>query len=70
MLNRTLQVKMVKNDKEELTSPIRTENTFEDKASIIGYHFERTAVKIGFGIIIYVFADTLRQVLVALATRK
>lgn len=59
--NRTLQMKMVKNDDETEIYEF-DEEEFEKKASIIGRHFKDALLATGGLVIAYVFADTIRQV--------
>lgn len=69
MLNRVLQVKLVKKDKHENTPPSQTDTTLEGKAAIIGQYFVKTVQTISGAVLMYVVADTARQVLVAKAER-
>lgn len=69
MLNRVLQVKLVKNDKREETAPSHTDTTFEGKTAIIGQYLVKTVETIVGAVIMYVVADTARQVLVVKAQK-
>ena len=70
MFNRTLQVKMIKPKKEELTTTLPPGVDLEEKVAIVSYYFERALEKIAVSVITYVVLDTLRQVLIARANRK
>lgn len=69
MFNRALQVKMVKTEKETTTQP-NPEDVLEKKLAVISRSFENMALKVGKAVIAYVVADTVRQILVAKATRS
>ncbi len=68
MRKRVLQVKMVKNEKEEPTSPDDPDN-FYKKAAFIGDYLENAFGSIGKAVLIYIAADTVRQVMVAKASK-
>lgn len=70
MFNRVLQVKMVKSKKNDPEAPAPTDLPFERKAAIVGNYAERIVEKIGGAIVTYIIVDTVRQVLVAKATRQ
>jgi hypothetical protein len=69
MLNRTLQVKLLKTSKEDLAQPTQTSTTYEAKVAVIGNLFERIAAKVGSAVIVYVVVDTVRKVLIAKASK-
>jgi hypothetical protein len=69
MLNRALQVKMIKTDKSELQSTVLPESNFEDKALVIGLTIDNSIKKVGKFVIGYIIVDTIRQVLVASAKK-
>ena len=59
--NRSLQVKMVK----DADTPIETVEDivgFEEKVAIIGHQIKGILLMVGGGVIVYIAADTLRQV--------
>lgn len=61
--DRALQVKMVKNAKDETVEVDRGE-LFYKKANLVGCHIRNTVVSIGKTVLLYVAADTIRQVMV------
>ncbi len=69
MLNRALQVKMVKNEKNSTPQPDQTDEQFEGKVAIIGAHLLTAIEKIGKAAVVYVLVDTVRQVAVARASK-
>lgn len=70
MRKRTIQVKMVKTPKDDDTSPDETDETLEGKAAIIGYYAQRIVATIGKSAVAYVVVDTLREVVIARATKS
>lgn len=69
MLNRVIQVKLVKPKKKVEEVPETSESYFEDKAEFISNKIDGTMKKIGMFAIGYVVIDTFRQVMVAKANR-
>lgn len=69
MFNRTLQVKMVKIDKDPPADPGHYDVTLEGKAAVLGHYSERIIDKIGSAVVSYIVLDTIRQVFVARAKR-
>lgn len=69
MFNRAIQVKMVKNEKEEATASDQNDHHFEGKTAIIGEHLRHTIGTVGKLILIYIAADTVRQVAIEKAKR-
>lgn len=69
MFNRSLQVKMVKNEKTPVES-YQAEARFEDKFAVISKTFEKAMKSIGKAVICYVVVDTARQVVIANATKS
>jgi hypothetical protein len=69
MLNRAIQVKLVKKDKKETTAPGQIDVTLEGKVAIVGHYLGEIVEKIGGAVITYVLVDTFRQVLVARAQK-
>ena len=65
-----MQVRFVKNKKHEETPASTKETTVEGIAAIAGYTIDRGIKKIGMFCIGYVVLDTVRQVLVAQATKS
>jgi hypothetical protein len=65
-VRRTLQLRVVKTNKND-TQEISDLDilSFEGRTAIISKYFERVATIIGKGVITYVVADTLRQVIIA-----
>ncbi len=61
--NRAIQVKMVKNAKDE-TVVVDSGELFYKKANLIGCHLRNTVVSIGKTVLLYVAADTIRQIAV------
>lgn len=61
--NRALQVKMVKNDKEETPRFDRME-TFLDNAATMSVFVSDVLKTVGKTVLVYVAADTIRQVMV------
>lgn len=62
MFNRAIQVKMVKNEKEEAIASDHTDHHFEGKTAIIGEHLRHMIGTVGKLILLYIAADTIRQV--------
>ncbi len=70
MLNRALQVKMVKNEKKNSAPQTdQTDSHFEGKAAIIGAHLLTAVEKIGKTVVVFVLVDTIRQVAIAKAQK-
>lgn len=69
LFNRSLQVKMVKNAKEDTKPSSQSDITLEGKTAIIGYALKSTIETIGKAVIAYVAVDTVRQVMVARASK-
>jgi hypothetical protein len=69
MFNRTLQVKMVKSQKEEVQKHEPTELQFEKKVAVISGYSWDVLKKAGGVVLAYVALDTIRQVLVAKASK-
>lgn len=69
MFNRALQVKVVKNAKNESEKTDTSDSYFEKRADVISHMIESTMKKAGALAIGYVIIDTARQVLVARANR-
>jgi hypothetical protein len=70
MFNRTLQVKMVKPSNGENEKADATLNNKINVVTAIGNHADRLLKNVGIGVITYVIADTLRQVLIAKAIKS
>lgn len=70
MFNRALQVKVIKSKKEEPLTPTQTDVSFETKVAVLGYYVEKAVAKVGTAAITYVVLDTVRQVMVAKASRR
>ena len=68
MLNRKLQVDVVRTNKSASSAAEIQGPTFEDKAVIITASAERVVKKIGYAVCAYVVIDTLRKVAVAYTT--
>lgn len=58
--NRSLQVKMVKDA--DMPAEEIEEVSFDEKVAIIGHQIKGILLMVGGGIIVYVAADTLRQI--------
>jgi len=69
MFNRALQVKMVKNEKQELT-PEDKQVAFATVVGVISDNVENLTKKVIGGVVLYITLDTVRQVMVARATRR
>ena len=69
MFNRELRVKFVKPDAQPTKIYNEQSSTFEGKTAIIGAFIEKGFKNVGIGVVAYVAADTLRQVIVARASR-
>lgn len=69
MFNRALQVKMVKNEKQELT-PEDKQVAFATVVGVISDSVENLTKKVIGGVVLYITLDTVRQVMVARATRR
>lgn len=69
MFNRALQVKMVKNEKQELT-PEDKQVAFATVVGVISDSIENLTKKVIGGVVLYITLDTVRQVMVARATRR
>lgn len=69
MFNRVLQVKMVRKPKEQTPTSI-TDSESEGKTAIIANTFTLGFHKAVVGVCAYVLLDTIRQVLVASATKS
>ena len=67
MFNRALEVKMIKKPKDDVTDEIPTDILFEQKTKIIGRQVDKTVVKVGAVVVIYVLLDTFRRVMVVRA---
>jgi hypothetical protein len=65
---RTLQVSLKKKDKNDTTDDESCVIDLESKVAVIGRAFQRFATTVGTGVIIYVLADTARQVIIAKTT--
>jgi hypothetical protein len=70
MFNRTLQVKMVKSNKEEPTTLPQSNLDLEEAGAIVSHYFGRAFEKIVVSVIAYVVVDTIRQVMIARANRS
>lgn len=68
MLNRSLQVSMVKKGQGQESEDGTPELTFEQKTIVVSDSIERAIRKIGFAVCAYVVLDTIRQVVVKTAT--
>lgn len=66
--NRALEVKMIKK-KDASTDDTPTDLRFDEKTKIIGRQIDKTVMKIGAVVCIYVALDALRQVWVAQANQ-
>jgi len=62
--NKSLQVKVVDQKKEQNTAPARQDVGFEKKTKIVGSTLEGSIKKIGIAVCSYVILDTIRQVVV------
>lgn len=69
MLNRTIEMKLVKKNKNETTTVSQEDNRFK-LITLVGHQLERVVHKAGMAALAYVVLDTLRQVAVAQATQK
>jgi hypothetical protein len=70
MFNRTLQVKMVKTDKEDCGPPEQSNNTtFDGKAAVVCRYTERVVEKIASAVVTYLVVDTIRQVVIERAKK-
>lgn len=69
MFSRELQVKMVKKNKKAPVTPDQSDTELQGKTAIVGFVLERVVEKVGNAVISYVVLDTIRQVLVARASR-
>ena len=69
MFNRALQVKMVKNEKKELT-PEDKQEAFATVVGVISESVENLTKKVIGGVVLYITLDTVRQVMVARANRR
>jgi hypothetical protein len=68
MFNRALQVKMVKSSKNE-APPTPTEDKFVSRATFVAYASKSVIQEIGSAVVAYIVLDTIRQVLVAKASK-
>lgn len=64
MFNRTLQMKLTKDDKVKTPSPTQTENIYDYELVI-----NNTIRNVGKGVAAYVILDTFRRVATELATK-
>lgn len=62
MLNRVLQVRFVKNPKNEVAQADASEDHFVDKVTTVAYVAKDVIMKVAIATLIYVAADTVRQV--------
>lgn len=69
MLNRVIQLKLVKRSKHENAAPSQTDTNLEGKAAIIGHYLADSIDKIGGVVLTYIILDTIRQMLVAKAQK-
>jgi hypothetical protein len=70
-VKRTIEVRIVKKKDKQTTAESDTEDiTLEGKAAIVGHYLDKGVRQIGKVMVSYVFVDTLRQVIVAQATKK
>jgi hypothetical protein len=69
--NRVLQVKMVKNGKEEEPKPNSADDvqTMIAATRVVSRHVQNTIITIGKVVVLYIAADTVRQVAVAKASK-
>lgn len=69
--NRAIQVKMVKNDNGETTKPTPSDQFMVMAAAtrVVSAHMQKTIVTVGKVILTYIAADTIRQVMVAKASK-
>jgi hypothetical protein len=69
--NRAIQVKMVKNDKEDAPKPTTSDQFRVNAATmrIASLHIKNTILTIGKVVVVYVAADTIRQVMVEQAKK-
>lgn len=67
--NRTLEMKMIKKSKETPEDSADHELTFEEKTKIVGRQLDRTFLRIGAIVFLFVTLDTVRQVMVANANK-
>jgi hypothetical protein len=65
---RNVEVRLVKKKSDFLDN--EEEPLFEDKAEIVAYYFADGVSKLSKFMLSYIFADTLRQVIVAQAYRR
>ena len=70
MFNREIRVNWVKKTKEQPKSADETSQEIEGVVAHVAYTVERLAHKIGTAVICYVVVDTVRQVLVAKASKS
>lgn len=69
--NRALEVKMVKNTKKADSDDIETLDIHAERSvAIVANTFDRAMRKIGIIVCTYVVLDTLRQVMVASASKR
>jgi len=69
MFNRSIQMRIVKTKKETKYEDLPADIRLEDAATIVSHHFDKAVRKVGQAIITYVIVDTIRQVIVAQATK-
>jgi len=67
MFDRALEMKVVKKTKDTAEGTISTDLSFDEKTKIIGRQIDKTVLKIGIVVSLYVVLDTVRQVLVTKA---
>lgn len=70
MLNRALQVKMVKTSKDESNTTENDTVDFELKVDTITNAFEKIIKRIGYAAIGYVVIDTARRIVIEKATQE
>lgn len=66
--NRSLVVKVAKEDKDKTPEAACCHRTFEEKADIVRINFENLGRKVFLGVCIYIVLDTVRQTSVAKAS--
>lgn len=67
MFDRALEMKVVKKAKDMPEGTVSTDLSFDEKTKIIGRQVDKTVLKIGIVVSLYVVLDTVRQVLVTKA---
>ena len=70
MLNRRLQIDVVKKDNQQDAYSTKPDVDLERKVKIISHAIENGIVKVGIAVAAYVVLDTLRRVSVEVARKK